>query len=122
MRFVDVLKLLAVACAAGPALLLGTPAARAQGSDETDEKAAEAPQLEGASITLEVDGMSCPFCAYGLEKRLMKLSAVDSLVIRVSDGLVRIRLKEGETLSDEKLNEAVKRAGFSLREIERTDG
>lgn len=122
MTFARVLRVLAVLWAAGPALLFGPPAARGQEKVESERPLAEDPELQGATIALEVDGMSCPFCAYGLEKRLRELPAVDSLVIRVSDGLVQIRLKEGETLSDEALSEAVKRAGFSLREIRRTNG
>ena len=75
--------------------------------------------LEGASVTLKVDGMVCPFCAYGLEKRLRDLPALDETLIQVSDGLVQIRVKEGEQLTDEAIEDAVERAGFSLREIHR---
>ena len=88
-------------------------------SSSAPETAAPDSILGGAAITLRVDGMTCPFCAYGLEKRLTKIAAVDSVLIRVSDGLVRIRLKEGQELEDEALREAVERAGFSLREITR---
>lgn len=63
--------------------------------------------------------MTCPFCAYGLEKKLGELKSVDELIIRVSDGVVLIRLKEGMTLADDDLSRAVERAGFSLREVER---
>ena len=75
--------------------------------------------LDGASITLRVDGMVCPFCAYGLEKRLGEIESIDAILIRISDGLVQIRVKEGRPLEDEALEEAVERAGFSLREIHR---
>lgn len=77
--------------------------------------------LGGATVTLKVDGMTCPFCAYGLERRLRRLSAVDSVVVRVSDGLVQIREKDGQTLPDETLQREVEKAGFSLREIARTE-
>ncbi len=95
-------------------------AARAQEQDRpAPEALAPDSVLSGATITLRVDGMSCPFCAYGLEKRLAKVAAIDSVVIRVSDGLVQIRLKHGQELEDDALREAVDRAGFSLREIKR---
>ena len=73
-------------------------------------------------MTLKVDGMVCPFCAYGLEKRLRELPALDETLIQVSDWLVQIRVKEGEHLTDEAVEDAVKRAGFSLREIHRISG
>ena len=77
--------------------------------------------LGGATVTLKVDGMTCPFCAYGLERRLRRLSAVESVVVRVSDGLVQIREKDGQTLPHETLQREVERAGFSLREIARNE-
>ena len=63
--------------------------------------------------------MACPFCAYGLEKRLKEVPAVDAVLILVSDGLVQIRLKEGQSLHDDALGAAVERAGFTLTEIQR---
>ncbi len=95
--------------------------AQQQQQGERPELAALDFVLSGAAVTLRVDGMSCPFCAYGLEKRLKKIAAIDSLLIRVSDGLVQIRVKEGQALDDEVLFEAVERAGFSLREITRVE-
>ncbi len=78
--------------------------------------------LTGASVRLKVDGMVCPFCAYGLEKRLGEIASIDAVLIRISDGLVQIRTKEDQELTDEVLKDAVKKSGFSLTEIERLDG
>ena len=61
--------------------------------------------LADATLVLRVDGMSCPFCAYGLEKKLNELQAVDTLVVRVSDGAVAIRLRQGQEISDSVLHE-----------------
>ena len=74
-----------------------------------------------ATVHLLVDGVVCPFCAYGLEKRLLKLEAVDSLIVRISDGLVQIREKEGLKLTEEDVRKEVERAGFTLREMHRID-
>lgn len=75
--------------------------------------------LLGATITLRVDGMVCPFCAYGLEKRLRKIAAVDSVIVRVSDGMVQIRERGEQRVSNASLQEAVTRAGFTLKDIQR---
>jgi mercuric ion binding protein len=94
--------------------------ATAQDQQENREKEAAVDSLLArASVALRVDGMSCPFCAFGLEKRLRELAAIDTLVVRVSDGLVLIRAKEGHAITDAELEEAVARAGFSLREVRR---
>ena len=88
----------------------------------TQEVLAPSEVLAGASVRLKVDGMVCPFCAYGLEKRLEEIASIDAVLIRISDGLVQIRTKEGQDLTDEALTDAVRKSGFSLREIERVEG
>lgn len=81
------------------------------------------PNLSGAQdsekIVIRVDGLSCPFCAYGLEKNLKKLEGVERVDIKVNDGIAEVTLKEGKKLDDKALKEAVKKAGFTPREIKR---
>ena len=118
----DFRKVILATAAAATGMLITTPRpVAAQGGTSEDKSSIEATDavLEGASVTLKVDGMAYPFCAYGLEKRLRDLPALDETLIQVSDGLVQIRVKEGEQLTDEAIEDAVERAGFSLREIHR---
>lgn len=78
---------------------------------------------ETEKISIRVDGLSCPFCAYGLEKNLKKLEGVEKVDIKVNQGLAEITLKPGKKLEEKALREAVKKAGFTPREIKReTDG
>ena len=115
--------------AAGVAALgvaFGLPGA-VQGQQRSEEPTAQevlAPSevLTGATVRLKVNGMVCPFCAYGLEKRLQEITSIDAVLIRISDGLVQIRTKEDQELTDEVLADVVKKSGFSLIEIERLDG
>ena len=105
-------------------LAFGLPAgAQAQQKSEQDPSSQvvlnPSEVLEGASIRLTVNGMVCPFCAYGLEQRLGDLAGVDDVLVQVSDGLVQIRTIEGQELTDEALKDTVKKAGFSLTAIER---
>lgn len=103
------------------AFAVASPPAAAQETQGDAEPAAKHGELANASLILQVDGLTCPFCAYGLEKRLRGIPAIDELVIRVSDGLIQIRLVDGGALTDEELEDAVERAGFTLREIRRLD-
>ena len=105
------------------AMTVAAPAAAQTPDSPSGDPAAVLPEslLAGATVTLRVDGMSCPFCAYGLEKHLTALDAVDSVVVRISDGLVQIREVDGKVLSDEILKKTVSDAGFSLREIARDE-
>lgn len=67
---------------------------------------------------LHVDGLSCPFCAYGLEKKLGAVPGVQGLETRIKDGTVIVTMKDGVTLDEARAKQAVKEAGFSLRKFE----
>lgn len=41
---------------------------------------------------LHVDGLSCPFCAYGLEKKLGEVDGVQSLETNIKDGTVTVTM------------------------------
>ncbi len=88
----------------------------------TQEVLAPNEVLTGASVRLRVNGMVCPFCAYGLQKRLEEIASIDAVLIRISDGLVQIRTKEDQELTDEALTDAVRKSGFSLTGIDRLEG
>jgi mercuric ion binding protein len=71
-------------------------------------------------ITVTVTGLSCPFCAYGLEKRLRKLDGLDSLSIDFKTGSVVLTVRDGSLASDARLRQLVKEAGFEATKIERS--
>ena len=73
--------------------------------------------LTGASVRLKVDGMVCPFCAYGLEKRIKKLSAVGESTINSKKGTMELFPKEGQHIEIDEVKDAVKSGGFTPREI-----
>ena len=83
------------------------PQARAQ-----DDK-----RLEDPDVIIEVDGLACPFCAYGIEKRLKKIDGVAELSVLLEEGKVQLKLAEGATVSEERLQKAVAEAGFETRSI-----
>ena len=70
-----------------------------------------------ADVVLRVDGLACPFCAFGIEKKLMDVPAVSGMDILLNDGKVILQLREGERLDAVALNRAVEAAGFTLRKI-----
>lgn len=75
--------------------------------------------VEGADIVMRVDGLACPFCAYGIQKKLEALDATDEVDIRLNDGLVLLSLKPEQNVTDEVLTKTVKDSGFVVRAIER---
>lgn len=67
---------------------------------------------------LKVDGLACPFCAYGLEKKLKKLEGVAKIDVDIKRGRVSLMLKKKSPLTIASLQKAVKKAGFTLREVD----
>ncbi len=90
------------------ALLLGIAAAPQAQAQNT---------IENPDVTIAVDGLACPFCAYGLEEKLKKLDGVEALNVDMEEGQVQMKLKEGATVTEEQISEAVTDAGFTVTEI-----
>ena len=67
--------------------------------------------------TVRVDGLSCPFCAYSLEKQLKKVDGTGDVAIEVNKGIAELSARKGESLGIEELDEAVSKAGFTPRGI-----
>ena len=67
-------------------------------------------------VSVQVDGLSCPFCAYGLEKKLRKVGNVASLEIQVSEGRAVLKPEPGTSLDLAAVEEAVRDGGFTPRE------
>ena len=76
----------------------------------------------GNQYALAVDGLACPFCAYGVEKRLSAIDGVESVETDIKSGQVVVTLAEGKTLSEEVARQAVTDAGFTLRSLKQTRG
>lgn len=103
-----------------PALLL--VALMAPGAVEAEPVSSPATSSEPAPEIVEmvVPGLSCPFCAYGLEKRLrQEIEDLSDLEIEAATGKVTFRVADGSALSDEDLRTIVRKAGFSVEELER---
>jgi len=70
------------------------------------------------SYQLRVDGLACPFCAYGIEKKLNAIEGVERVETNIKDGAVIVIMQDGFTLDEATARKAVKEAGFSLRKLE----
>ncbi len=84
--------------------------------------AQEAAQVQDVrTITVTVLGMSCPFCAYGLQKKLLRLDKTEKIEVKLKEGLAVLTLKEGiSDIPDEEIEKLVDEAGFEAAKIERS--
>jgi mercuric ion binding protein len=79
--------------------------------------------LAYAEITnakVSVVGMSCPFCAYGVEKKLKKVEGVETINVDMKEGTASLSAGEGQSINIAQIPKAVKESGFSPGKIEIT--
>ena len=72
-------------------------------------------QQSGPAYELRVDGLACPFCAYGVEKQLSKIAGVEGIDVDISAGTVTILMAHDAELDESTARQAVDDSGFSLR-------
>ena len=68
-----------------------------------------------AVYSLKVDGLACPFCAYGIEKKLSAIDGVEDIKVDIKEGQVIVTMADGTSLSEQRARQAVTDAGFTLR-------
>ena len=68
---------------------------------------------------LRVDGLACPFCAYGIEKELKRTNSVESLEIDINAGIVTVTMAEGAAMTEAQASRIVEDAGFTLGGFEK---
>lgn len=64
---------------------------------------------------IRADGLACPYCAYGIEKKFMQIEGVKTFDIDLEKGLVIVTVEDGVTLTEPALSKLFKEAGFSYR-------
>jgi len=75
---------------------------------------AEAALAAGPRYRLEVAGLACPFCAYGIEKSLQAVDGVEAVETNLEDGAVIVTMEDEATLDETRAARAVDDAGFTL--------
>ncbi|HEC18342.1 MAG TPA: heavy-metal-associated domain-containing protein [Gammaproteobacteria bacterium] len=71
----------------------------------------------GTEYDLRVDGLACPFCAYGIEKKFTKTKGVESVEVDLKNGLVIVKTDESKTFKEEELKTIVHDAGFTMKSM-----
>lgn len=68
---------------------------------------------------MRVDGLACPYCAYGIEKKLNQIKGVEHVDVDLKKGIVIVDVAEGVKLQPEQMKKLFKDAGFTYRSMER---
>ncbi len=71
-------------------------------------------------VSVRVDGLACPFCAYNIEKRVKTLEGVERdarIVTSIEHGIAKFPWKRLVEFSPEAVRKAIRQAGFTPRAI-----
>lgn len=69
-------------------------------------------------IKLQVNGLACPFCAYGLEKKLKSLKGAENFDVDFKTGSATLDVPVSNDVTKEELKQIVLDAGFELKSAE----
>lgn len=69
----------------------------------------------GTLYTLRVDGLACPYCFYGIEKRLKRIPGVEAVRVDLKQGTVRAEVATGVRLTEPQMRRLFREAGFTFR-------
>lgn len=64
--------------------------------------------------SIRVDGLACPYCAYGIEKKLNQINGVKFIDMNLDKGLVTVEAYDVK-LKDAQLEQLFKDSGFTYR-------
>jgi len=75
-------------------------------------------------ITTQVDGLGCPYCAYGLEKKFKKVKGIKNVKIEIEEGIFTFTVPSETELQVEEVENRVDLAGYTAKfiTIERSNG
>ncbi len=73
----------------------------------------------GTQYVMRVDGLACPYCAYGIEKKLKEIDGTSNITVDLDKGLVKVDVKEGITLTAERMKQLFQDAGFTYRSMKK---
>ncbi len=71
-------------------------------------------QAELLEAELTVAGMACPFCAFGIEKKLRAVDGVQEVTVFLDDGVIQLVFSPANGATAGEVQHAVEEAGFRL--------
>jgi mercuric ion binding protein len=69
----------------------------------------------GEEITVGVKGMVCAFCAQGIEKTFNSQKEVEKIEVSLANKYLKIKFKDGQKLSNEKIAALLKDSGYEAK-------
>jgi len=90
-------------------------------STEIKAQNSDKQQQEYIYVKAEIKGMACPYCAFGMEKKLKEISGVNNVEIELEEGLAYISTLKEQKPSKESIQNIILNAGFTVGKIQYSD-
>ncbi len=90
-------------------------------STEIKAQNSDKQQQEHIYVKAEIKGMVCPYCAFGMEKKLKEISGVNNVEIELEEGLAYISTLKEQKPSKESIRNIILNAGFTVGKIQYSD-
>lgn len=74
----------------------------------------------GTHYEMRVDGLACPFCAYGIEKKLKAIDGTSDISVDLDKGIVSVNMAEGKELTEEQMKKLFHDSGFTYRSMKKS--
>lgn len=75
---------------------------------------------EVSQMSVKIDGLACPFCVYGIEKKLRSVDSISDVSIDLETGTANLALVDGKMPTLSEVRKAVEKAGFTTRAVSAT--
>lgn len=76
---------------------------------------------EANTYHVHVNGLACPFCVYGLEKKFGEIDEVKNVNVNLKTGLVEVTMENGKSLEEALARQTVEDAGFTVEAFEKAE-
>lgn len=77
------------------------------------------PAFAADRIAVKVNGMVCDFCVRSINMMVKREPAVADVAVNLSSKIITISLKQGQTLSDQRIGQLVANAGYTVVSVQR---
>lgn len=74
----------------------------------------------GTHYEMRVDGLACPYCAYGVEKKLKAIDGTSNIDVDLDNGIVSVDVSDGQVLTEQQMKTLFSDAGFTFRSMKKT--
>lgn len=68
---------------------------------------------------IRADGLACPYCAYGIEKKFMAIDGVSHVDVALDKGLVKVSGSPSLEFNDAQLKTLFNDSGFTYRNMKK---